>query len=362
MEEPRPHTRANSAPLDEGEQIARLDSLSLDDGRRKEPRAEHPNDGRSARARSRGGYRERVARTAAPGMDGDSARELRKKMLLRGMRNLGGPPSRPGIEGAVEAVLDAPRRRRRGAALERAPALCRRGPRAAADRRRDRTRTCASGLDAGASSDAIRGSYLNLAKQFHPDRARRAGALVPAAGAADALRAAQGSVRAHRLAGRSRAVRRLAQGGVAGGDAQGRGEHRLEDGRRAPQEARLRPGAREAAARGGSRRQRQIAGGARLVPGERSEVVAAGEGRGGVADQPGAARARRDRPHLLRRRRALADEGPGIGRRRVPQGAGAGAEASRRRAGAAADRAAPRQADRRAPASSPGLLFGKRKS
>src|SRR5581483_4422434 len=81
-----------------------------------------------------------------------------------------------------------------------------------------------------------------------------------------------------------------------------------------------------------------------LVPGERSEVVVAGEGRGGGADQPRPAHARRDRPHLLRRRRALAHEGSGVGRRRLPQGAGAGFEASRRRAGAAADRAAPRQA------------------
>lgn len=168
----------NGARLDEGEQLARLDSLSLDD----------PPQGAAVKEEEleldQGGYQpERGSFGAAPqmrdettlqgrradGMDGDSARELRKKMLVRGMRNLGGMPARPGMEGAVEEVLDAP-----AAAEGQLSAEHQRF----ADEVRARLRHSPGqnaylrlGLDAGASSDAIRGSYLNLAKQFHPDRA-----------------------------------------------------------------------------------------------------------------------------------------------------------------------------------------------
>lgn len=164
LEEPQPESRANTAPLDEGEQIARLDSLSLDED--VQAPAEAP-EAEEELELDQGGYE---SRAAAPGMDGDSARELRKKMLLRGMRNLGGLPSRPGIEGAVEEALDAP-----AAAGE---AQLSSEHQRYADEVRSRLRLAPGqnayvrlGLDAGASSDAIRGTYLKLAKQFHPDRA-----------------------------------------------------------------------------------------------------------------------------------------------------------------------------------------------
>ena len=166
--EAKPHPRGNGARMDEVEQMARLDSLELDD----ETPAQAPEQEETLEL-DEGGYESRRA-AASPGMDGDSARELRKKLLLRGMRNLGGAPSRPGIEGAVEAVLDAP-----AAAGE---AQLSSEHQRFADEVRARLRMSPGqnaylrlGLDPGASSDAIRGSYLNLAKQFHPDRA--AGAL-----------------------------------------------------------------------------------------------------------------------------------------------------------------------------------------
>ncbi|MGZ6126536.1 MAG: DUF4388 domain-containing protein, partial [Myxococcales bacterium] len=178
---------AKGAPLDEREQLARLDSLSLDD-MPESPAAEQPEEEEEEELElDRGGYRpprgafgttpqmrdevtvQGRGGEAASGMDEGRARELRKKMLARGLRNLGGMPARPGIEGAVEAEPDSP------GAVE--------GQLSVEDQRfsddvRSRLRLAPGqtayarlGLEAGASSDAVRGSYLTLAKQFHPDRA-----------------------------------------------------------------------------------------------------------------------------------------------------------------------------------------------
>jgi len=162
---PRKRTK-NGASLDEREQIARLDSLSLDDlDPEAEPEVEleldHERAKRKRSAAPRG--------EPAPGMDEERARELRKKMLARGLRNLGGGPARPGIEGGVDAHV-APQ----------APAE--QGQLSADDQRftdevRHRLRLAPSqnayvrlGLDHSASSETVRAAYLKLAKQFHPDR------------------------------------------------------------------------------------------------------------------------------------------------------------------------------------------------
>jgi curved DNA-binding protein CbpA len=102
-------------------------------------------------------------------MDEERARELRKKMLARGMRNLSGAP-RSGIEGGVESPAES-----QAAAVQ--------GHLSSDDQRftdevRSRLRLAPSqnaysrlGLDPSANSESIRASYLNLAKRFHPDRA-----------------------------------------------------------------------------------------------------------------------------------------------------------------------------------------------
>lgn len=177
-------TAAADLQIDEREQLARLDSLSLDDV----PQAitapveeeEELELDRDSYQPARGSFgttpqmRGEVTlqgRGAEPstGMDEGRARELRKKMLARGLRNMGGMPSRSGMEGAVEEAVDSP------AAVQ--------GQLSHEDQRfvdevRSRLRTAPGqsayqrlGLDEGASSDAIRGCYLKLAKQYHPDRA-----------------------------------------------------------------------------------------------------------------------------------------------------------------------------------------------
>jgi curved DNA-binding protein CbpA len=171
---PPPRKRhQNGAPLDEREQLARLDSVSLEDLEKDasaddeveleldhERAGQHPPPARSAPQRSE----------PSAGMDEERARELRKKMLARGMRNLSGAPGRSGIEGGVESPAEP-----QAAAVQ--------GHLSSEDQRftdevRSRLRQAPSqnaymrlGLDPSASSESIRASYLKLAKRFHPDRA-----------------------------------------------------------------------------------------------------------------------------------------------------------------------------------------------
>src|SRR5207245_5140044 len=193
-------------------------------------------------------------------------------------------------------------------------------------------------------------------KRGHPQRIPRRGETVPsgsrgisvagaAAGrAADVVRAAQGSVRGDCHARRACPVRRIAEVGRTRGLQERRGVHPPEDGGSAAEEARLPGSAEQAAPRGGSGRDGRRPGGPGLVPGERSEGFGGDEGGSGDADQPGAARPRRHRTHLLRGGSALADEGSGVRRRCLSQGAGDRPAASRRRARVAPDRAAPQAA------------------
>ena len=187
--EGEPEAPAESgARLDEREQLARLDSLSLEDVPRHappaaelEPAAEEELElelDRSGYQGSRGKSPQvRNGATAGAGgsgggMDEERARELRKKMLSRGLRNLGALPQRPEVEGGIVENVEA-----HAAGGGQVSAEDQRF----ADDVRSRLRQAPGqnayarlGLDPGASSDAIRGSYLKLAKQFHPDRAASA--------------------------------------------------------------------------------------------------------------------------------------------------------------------------------------------
>jgi curved DNA-binding protein CbpA len=146
--------------LDEREAIARLDALSLDDVPQTAPEEEELELDLPA-GKTRG----------FEGGDDDSrGREMRKKMLARGIRNLGAMPSRPEIEGAVEVT-------------PKYPAANAKDELSADDQRfaddvRSRLRLAPVqnayarlAVEANASSDAIRNAYLDAAKRFHPDRA-----------------------------------------------------------------------------------------------------------------------------------------------------------------------------------------------
>jgi curved DNA-binding protein CbpA len=99
------------------------------------------------------------------GSDENAARELRKRMMARGLRNLGGGPSHapqpesaPTARAPSGAMTDAERVFAAEVAgrLQRAPA---------------QTAYARLGVAPNATLDAIKGAYLSAAKQFHPDRA-----------------------------------------------------------------------------------------------------------------------------------------------------------------------------------------------
>ena len=153
--------------LDEREAIARLDALSLDDVQEVTPPPDDdepleldlPEDGAGPGQAA-----------ATSGMDEERAREMRKRMLARGIRNLGAMPARGEIEGAVEVTPKFPQAGARGELSAEEQRF--------ADDVRSRVRMASRqnayarlGVEAKASSDAIRNAYLDAAKRFHPDRA-----------------------------------------------------------------------------------------------------------------------------------------------------------------------------------------------
>jgi curved DNA-binding protein CbpA len=166
--------------LDDREAIARLDALSLDDVQQTgEAPAEEEEEleldlpaGGTARGSSGGeqSQRDEQGFEASAGSDDSRAREMRKKMLARGIRNLGAMPSRPAMEGAVEVT-------------PKYPAANAKGELSADDQRfaddvRSRLHLAPGqnayarlGVEPNATSDAIRNAYLDAAKRFHPDRA-----------------------------------------------------------------------------------------------------------------------------------------------------------------------------------------------
>jgi curved DNA-binding protein CbpA len=152
----------SSPPFDEQEALARLDSLSLDDvvpvAAADEP-LEIDLPPRHAAAGT------------TTGEVSDDRRDLRKKMMARGQRNLGALPSPPrkNIEGAqaVEpAVHDIDKTE------------LSHEDRSLVDEVRSRARLVATqnayavlGVSPATPQDGIKSAYLRLAKRFHPDKA-----------------------------------------------------------------------------------------------------------------------------------------------------------------------------------------------
>ena len=154
--------------LDEREAIARLDALSLDEVQQaaRAPAEEELELDLPAAGATRGeqGFE------GAAGSGDSRAREMRKKMLARGIRNLGAMPPRPEIEGAVEVT---PKHRAANAKDELSA-----DDQRFADDVRSRLRLAPGqsayarlGVEATATSQAIRNAYLEAAKRFHPDHA-----------------------------------------------------------------------------------------------------------------------------------------------------------------------------------------------
>lgn len=191
----RPHARPAAAPrratVGEDEALARLESLSLDelpptppgppqvheeeleiDESRRAPRNVGGNTGRI--------HREEVTfdpdaagLQSSAGSDEGRSRDLRKKMMARGLRNLGMTPSRPDLEGAVEArpaagPMDTSQLSTEDKLFaDEVHVRVRRAPRQNAYVR--------LGVAEGATSEQIKTAYLQAAKRFHPDRASAPG-------------------------------------------------------------------------------------------------------------------------------------------------------------------------------------------
>ncbi len=162
----------DGAALDEREQLARLDALTLDEPLPRFQGAPAVEDEELELDLDRAASKSPPRASPSPpsaGADEERARELRKKMLVRGIRNLGAPPQRPELEGAVLETVQS----RAAADGELSDENQR-----FVDEVRSRLRIASNqnaygrlGVEAAASTDAIRGSYLKLAKQYHPDRA-----------------------------------------------------------------------------------------------------------------------------------------------------------------------------------------------
>ena len=169
-----PHS--GGVALDEKEVISRLDSVPLDEQEVQgpPPKAEEELelDLGKKEAAPLPSIEEPVAPdpTAASGSGDQRAKDMRKKMLARGMRNLGTLPTREEFEGAVAITpkIPAPEPKRPlGADDQRF-----------ADEVRSRVELAPGqnayarlGVDPGATSEMIRNAYLDAAKRFHPDRA-----------------------------------------------------------------------------------------------------------------------------------------------------------------------------------------------
>lgn len=174
-----------SPAASEEDALARLDLLSLDED--SSPAAtppagqeesleidRRPRHGASAGGRTPSHAREEPAFDHAhqpePGASGDErSRELRKKMLVRGMRNLGS--------------MSAPQKESEGGAAEaEAPVLLDESQLSPEDQRfvdevRSRAKMALTqsayarlGVPPTATLEQIKSSYLGLAKRFHPDR------------------------------------------------------------------------------------------------------------------------------------------------------------------------------------------------
>ena len=156
-------------PLDEQEALARLDALSLDDVEEVSPPPAEEEEPLELDLPPNGAGPGQASDSS--GMDEGRAREMRKRMLARGIRNLGGMPARGEIEDAVEITPKFPQASHGAGELSA-------DEQRFADDVRSRVRLASRqnayarlGVEAKASSEAIRNAYLDAAKKFHPDRA-----------------------------------------------------------------------------------------------------------------------------------------------------------------------------------------------
>jgi curved DNA-binding protein CbpA len=186
--EPKAASRAPAAPprrahVPEDEALERLDSLSLDGVASTPPGPPQAGDAELELDLDRGPARMFVQGKAAangepphedsPANGDERGRETRKKLLARGLRNLGALGSQPraGIEGAE--IEEAPR----DSSTDIAPKLSDEDQRFA-DEVRSRARMMSRqnayerlGVSPGSTTEPIKAAYLQLAKRFHPDRA-----------------------------------------------------------------------------------------------------------------------------------------------------------------------------------------------
>jgi len=156
-------------PLDEQEALARLDALSLDEVEEGSPSPAEEEEPLELDLPANGAGPGQAS--GSSGMDGDRAREMRKKMLARGIRNLGAMPARGEIEGGAQVTPKFPQAAHDGGEFSA-------DEQRFADDVRSRVRLASKqnaygrlGVEAKASTEAIRNAYLDAAKRFHPDRA-----------------------------------------------------------------------------------------------------------------------------------------------------------------------------------------------
>jgi len=173
----RPSGPPRRAHVGEDEALSRLDSLSLDRVASTAPGPPQVHDAELELDMERSppppaAEGEKVVAEPGTASDVERGREMRKKLVARGVRNLGTLPAPPQekMEGGVEV---APPR----AAPEPSAALCYEDQRFA-DEVRSRARLLQRqnayerlGVAPGAATEPIKSAYLQLAKRFHPDRA-----------------------------------------------------------------------------------------------------------------------------------------------------------------------------------------------
>ena len=114
------------------------------------------------------------AADAAAGMDRERANDLRKKMLARGIRNLGSLPTREEFESSVAVTPKVTAPKAKGASAPDEQRF--------ADEVRSRVEEAPGqsayarlGVDPNATSETIRNAYLEAAKRFHPDHSASPG-------------------------------------------------------------------------------------------------------------------------------------------------------------------------------------------
>lgn len=179
--------RPRKALVDEDEALARLDSLSLSTGeegsspvqQEEELEIDHERLGRAQKAGA-GPDTSPQPKSSAAGSDEQASRELRKKMLARGLRNLGAPPVQPrdgeaaeepsriGAPPAEEPPLDT-------GALSAEDRLFAEEVRVRVARAPKQSAYVRLGLAPGATTEQIKTAYLQAAKRFHPDRSSAPG-------------------------------------------------------------------------------------------------------------------------------------------------------------------------------------------